>query len=333
VARRRAVAARDSRCVHGHERRAAPRIGFWSTNRLSYAWQSRPVECADRERACGVRQEPRAGAMVIAMLPDLRFVLGATLAAAMLAAAGVGVVASVELVHEAHMGPLEARETLAYAGPAERNEFYDPENARRFMEAVGKLAPPTPQAPIEASPESLARVAPAMSQERSERLEPDRIEPAVPAERAAAAEPPLSESPATEPPAVATPGATKPATEISGAIESSEPPGERVRTANVPEGLPQADDHIETAAAPPQAALGPLQDPAHPPAPAKVRARPKVVRHVRRPAPAPAPPQMFQNGFSTNNNQWPNYWTSEPPTPPAPPAAKKPAPPRTGSAG
>jgi hypothetical protein len=71
------------------------------------------------------------------MLADFRFVLGAILAVTMLAVAGLGVATSVALMREAHIAPVENSRSLAYAGPLTRNEFYDPDAARRF-EGGGK---------------------------------------------------------------------------------------------------------------------------------------------------------------------------------------------------
>ena len=72
------------------------------------------------------------------MLPDFRFVLGAILAISMLAVAGLGLVTSVRLLHEAQMNPREDQRSLAFAGHAEWNQFYDPDAARRF-EGLGKM--------------------------------------------------------------------------------------------------------------------------------------------------------------------------------------------------
>jgi hypothetical protein len=72
------------------------------------------------------------------MVPDFRFVLGAVLAIALLAVAGLGLVTSVQLLHEAHMNPLADTRSLAFAGHAEWSQFYDPDGARRFEGSAGK---------------------------------------------------------------------------------------------------------------------------------------------------------------------------------------------------
>src|SRR5580704_5848589 len=76
------------------------------------------------------------------MLPDFRFVLGAILAITLLAVAGLGLVTSVRLVQEARINPIEDARSLAFAGQAQWNQFYDPEGTRRFEDWGGK-APAT----------------------------------------------------------------------------------------------------------------------------------------------------------------------------------------------
>src|SRR3984893_217451 len=76
------------------------------------------------------------------MLPDFRFVLGAILAIALLVVAGLGVITSVQFVHQTRMGPLEDQRSLAFAGHAERNPFYDPDSARRFEGLATKTEGP-----------------------------------------------------------------------------------------------------------------------------------------------------------------------------------------------
>ena len=80
------------------------------------------------------------------MLPDFRFVLGAILALTMLAVGGLGLVTSVRLVREAHMAPLYESRSLAFAGHAEWNQFYDPESARRLEGLTGNTEAPIAEA-------------------------------------------------------------------------------------------------------------------------------------------------------------------------------------------
>lgn len=66
------------------------------------------------------------------MLPDFRFVIGATLATAMLGIAIFGLATAVRLSHEAKMGPPETLRSSAFDERADWNQFSDPELARRF---------------------------------------------------------------------------------------------------------------------------------------------------------------------------------------------------------
>ena len=66
------------------------------------------------------------------MLPDLRFVIGAGLALALLVVTGFGVAATLRFAHQAKMGPLEASRSLAYAGQTDWNQFQNPSATRRF---------------------------------------------------------------------------------------------------------------------------------------------------------------------------------------------------------
>jgi hypothetical protein len=74
------------------------------------------------------------------MLPDLRFVIGAGLALALLVVTGFGVAATLRLAHQAKMGPLEASRSLAYAGQTDWNQFQDPSATRRFANVVSAVA-------------------------------------------------------------------------------------------------------------------------------------------------------------------------------------------------
>jgi hypothetical protein len=61
------------------------------------------------------------------MLPDFRFALGGILAMTVLGVAGLGIVMSVRLVHEARDGSFDASRSLAFADTGgDRNPFYDP---------------------------------------------------------------------------------------------------------------------------------------------------------------------------------------------------------------
>jgi hypothetical protein len=90
------------------------------------------------------------------MRPDFRFILGAILAIALLAVAGLGLVASVRLMQEARISPIGDARSLAFAGGAGSNRFFDPEGARRFEGLAGPTEDPLAEARLEAPAESAA---------------------------------------------------------------------------------------------------------------------------------------------------------------------------------
>jgi hypothetical protein len=104
------------------------------------------------------------------MRPDFRFVLGATLAIALLAVAGLGLVTSVRLVQEARISPIGDARSLAFAGHEGSNRFYDPEGARRFEGLAGRTEGPLAEARPEAAAES-AVTAPAVTAPAAEPAE------------------------------------------------------------------------------------------------------------------------------------------------------------------
>jgi hypothetical protein len=256
------------------------------------------------------------------MLPGFRFVLGAFLAVMLLAVAGLGLVISVQLVHEARTGPLQDSRSLAYAGQAEWNQFYDPEGARRFEGLARKTEAPLAEARLEtpADDAALAPIAPSIPAEQTASIPAGRLEPdAAPviSYKTPETDPPHPDSPPLiAAPAVVTiaPAATiaappaesvTPAPEVPGQTESA-PAAERV--AGAPTAWPGADPHEPVPASTQPQAGGDPQPDATPPTP---RARPKphfhkkIVRaHFRRTAPANR--QTVQNsGFSTSNAPWP----------------------------
>jgi hypothetical protein len=64
-------------------------------------------------------------------MADLRFVIGAIPATAVLGVAAFGIFALAQLMHQAKVGPREASRTIAYADPTEWNELYDSVGLRR----------------------------------------------------------------------------------------------------------------------------------------------------------------------------------------------------------
>jgi hypothetical protein len=248
------------------------------------------------------------------MLPDFRFVLGAFLAFAMLAVGGLGLVTSVQLVREAHMAPLEDSRSLAFAGHAERNPFYDPDAARRF-EGFDKTEPPVAAAKLEPPAETVAIAPPVIAPAA---VAPPAVAQAAPEERTAAIpehQPeaivapeiaPVSADDKTPEPDTPEPDAPTPLMITAPPAETSAPNGERVASLPVPlRGSDPLDDAPtptqEAAPAQPQAAAQP-QDSA-PPTP---RARPKLHFHRKiarariRSVPAVAQQPVENSGFPSS---------------------------------
>ena len=73
------------------------------------------------------------------MLPDLRFLLGATLATALLGVVALGLATTVRLSHQAKISPLEASRSLAYAERSDFSRSADPELTRTF-EALARTS-------------------------------------------------------------------------------------------------------------------------------------------------------------------------------------------------
>src|SRR5260370_13962814 len=153
--------------------------------------------------------------MVNGMFPDFRFVLGASLAIAVLAVGGLGLVTSVQLAREARMAPLEDARSLAFAGHAEWNQFYDPDSTRRFEGLAGKTEAPLAEARLEAPAETSVAAPPVIAPAAET---PAVIIAAPPAERgphAPATLPPPeplteNQTPTHEPVAAPTPAAPGP---------------------------------------------------------------------------------------------------------------------------
>jgi hypothetical protein len=220
------------------------------------------------------------------MLPDFRFVLGAILALTMLAVGGLGLVTSVRLVREAHMAPLDESRSLAFAGHAEWNQFYDPDAARRYEALAGKTEAPVAEArleppaetpaPPETAPPAIAQPAP---EEQTAALPAHQPEPAVAAEVA----PVGADDKAPE--------KTPDADPVAPPAQTTAPNGERVASLPAPPGsgppeetrtpsqdaAPAQPQTAEPQATPPQATEAQLQD-SLPPTP---RARPKLHVHRR----------------------------------------------------
>src|SRR6202163_1583644 len=126
--------------------------------RLSYACHERitvaaaPLLASIPQSATWAPTRPGAErGTVNGMLPDLRFVLGAILAIALLGVTGLGLVTSVRLAQEARISPIEDARSLAFAGHGQWNQFYDPDGARRFEGLAGPTQGPGAGARIESA--------------------------------------------------------------------------------------------------------------------------------------------------------------------------------------
>jgi hypothetical protein len=93
------------------------------------------------------------------MLPDLRFAVGAMLAAALLVVTALGVAATLRLAQQAKLGPIETSHGLAYADQSAWNQFNGPGASKRF-EDFGKPVEgdsmPMSDAALAGTPTSLA---------------------------------------------------------------------------------------------------------------------------------------------------------------------------------
>jgi hypothetical protein len=273
------------------------------------------------------------------MLPDFRFVLGAILAIAVLAVAGLGLMTSVQLVHEARMNPIENARSLAFAGHPEWNQFYEPEGARRFQGLAGKTEGPVAEAGLENAAETAGIappvVAPPMiapptiellgTEERMASLPAHRLDPIIAPAIAPVMADDTPDTPATGPP---------PAVETPAAPAIAAPPGDAARTpapdttsvappaarvADAPATWP-GPDHLEETQTPtreptpapaqPQAAKDPPQNAALPTPRARPQApfRRAVARaHIRVAPVRQQPPQ--NSGFPGTYTPWPGYET------------------------
>jgi hypothetical protein len=256
------------------------------------------------------------------MLPDFRFVLGAILAISMLAVAGLGLVTSVRLLHEAQMNPREDQRSLAFAGHAEWNQFYDPDGARRFEGLAGKtegpLAPARLETPAETPVIAPPAIAPVSPEEQTVSIPPSRVDPdiaPVPAEDTAA-DPPHADPPQSAETAAVTIAAPAelamgaPAPDVPGT--NGAPPAERVASAPTTSPGPDLSQEIRTPAqepAQPRVTGDPTPKlaPPIPPARPKVHFRKRAARvHLRRVGVATQQPRQSP-GFPSTNAPWPGY--------------------------
>jgi hypothetical protein len=251
--------------------------------------------------------------MVKRMLPDFRFVIGAILATVLLGVAAFGLTAAVRLAHQAKVSPLETSRTLAFADPADWNQFHHPDGTRRF-EGMGRQPD---AAAAEALFERFSR--PSAGAERVAIVDRER-----PPEPAAATAPsaPAPQAPAAtpEPPPVQT-AAVETATVETGPVEApiaaaapvAEPPSAESseRVASLP--TPPADQEPAQVAEP-AAPAGPAEASKAEPqrkraAPARA-AKKKVARARKARARTAARQPAAQTGFPfTTNTRSTNDWT------------------------
>ena len=76
----------------------------------------------DLRRTSGLMEAGRAG--VTRMIPDLRFVIGAVMATALLGVTLFGLAAAMHISHQSKLSPLEASRLLAYT-PESRHRVFD----------------------------------------------------------------------------------------------------------------------------------------------------------------------------------------------------------------
>jgi hypothetical protein len=206
-----------------HDSGRAPRTA------LATAGPDSAMHSANESLQCSVSVCVRAielAPTVDGMLPDLRFALGATLAMTVLGVTSLGIVMSVQLVHEARDGSFEASRSLAFADTGgARNPFYDPA--------------PRPFPVVNDAPEEAAADATAPSAAEGSSDDPPSLSdpPPVEAARVAAIDPPEAAVEPTKAGATAAPPAAEPA------------PAEPDRVASVPPTVspsePREDTHHE----------------------------------------------------------------------------------------
>jgi hypothetical protein len=259
------------------------------------------------------------------MLPDFRFVLGAILAITLLAVAGLGLVTSVQLLRQAQMIPLEAQRSLAFAGHAGWNQFYDPDGARRFEGLAGKTEGEVAQARLETPTETAAIapavIAPVSPEERTASIPPSRADPdvvGVPADdKTPEADPPHTDPPQSAETAAVTIAAppeeamSASAPDVPDTTESGAPPAQHLASAPTPAPGPDLSRENQAPAqdpAQPQASGDPLRA-AGPPLPLarpKFQFRKRIARvHIHRVAVASQQPQY--SGFPAAIPPWPGY--------------------------
>jgi hypothetical protein len=181
------------------------------------------------------------------MLPDFRFIIGATLATSLLGMAAFGLFAATRLAHHAKIGPLEASRSFAFADQPERDSLYAATNATPFADLERRAA--TADAAGGVPPATAGNLPIPVTAER----------PDIAARTATATLTPATEAPAARPenypandlsPAIATFPASEPAQQAA-ASDAAE-----TITATAPSSTQPA---VSNAAPPPELALPPVE--------------------------------------------------------------------------
>jgi hypothetical protein len=222
------------------------------------------------------------------MLPDLRFLIGAVLATALLGVTVFGLAAAMHLSRQSKVAPLETSRLLAYTPDGGYRIVDVP--ARRFDNPFANIPPDPNPVPMQQSLRPAAEQEPAGDSETAAAPEPagePRAEPEL-----AAAEPEPADAPPMQTAAAAQP-ASPPANDPAPAND----PDTVDERAVVDPPLPQDGDAAAEAAPPPEPApapvtAAPVETMPAPPAPV-----------VETPTPA-APPEVEDVGSiqPTNNN-------------------------------
>jgi hypothetical protein len=156
------------------------------------------------------------------MLPDFRFVIGATLATALLAVTSLGLLASVKFAHLAKVGPLESSRNVGFDDRADWNQFHDPDAVRRFEELTLGPALGSERGSRAMTAEAIKpEIAAAQLERRHPDHNPDAAAPTAPAE---AAEAPLSLALTTVPSPEEAAAPAAPATPASAALRVERKP-------------------------------------------------------------------------------------------------------------
>jgi len=143
------------------------------------------------------------------MLPDLRFLIGAVVATALLGVAALGLTAAVHIAHQSKIGPMEASRMLAYT-PNEARSGLDQGPFAGVTVSPGGMRPAPPDPPsVDAPPAPAVRTA----ETRSEAAPLDDVDTV---DERAVVDPPL-------PPETDTAAPSPPAQAVAPVVRAAEP--------------------------------------------------------------------------------------------------------------